>query len=157
MNLKAKEFIANGFAKFLLKKEGIVRISRNPEIENQCVFDEPPYVVLNLLETNADDLFLWHIEKRHKFKNARKYSPFFWTILHEVGHIKADTEESVEKDKEMEALVKLLCSIADNEKEWNSSAVLHFEEKSEWDATDWAIDYIERHPLISHIVNYLLT
>lgn len=154
MSLKRKEVIANIFAKILLKKEGKVFISR--KAENQCVFDEPAYVVLNLLDTNADDLFLNHIEKRHNFEKARKYSPMFWTILHEVGHIKADTEEDALAEQERETIVKILCSIADNEKDWNSAAVLHFEMKSEWDATDWAIDFIERHSLLSHIVNYLL-
>ena len=154
MNLKTKEIVTNIFAKSILKKEGRVFISRTSE--NQCVFEEPPYIILNLNHTDADDLFISHIEKRHKFKNARNYSPFLWTILHEIGHIKADTEEDAIAEQEKEALVKLLCSTADNEKEWNSAAILHFEMKSEWDATDWAIDFIKRHYLLCHIVDYLL-
>lgn len=154
MNLKVKEVVTNVFAKSILKNEGKVFFSR--KAENQCVFDEPAYVILNLLDTNADDLFLDHIEKRHNFKKARKYCPFFWTVLHEIGHIKADTEEDALAEQERETIVKILCSIADNEKDWNSAAVLHFEMKSEWDATDWAIDFVERHPLLSYMLNYLL-
>lgn len=154
MNLKVKEVVTNIFAKSVLKNEGKVFFSR--KAENQCVFDELAYVVLNLLDTNADELFLNHIEKRHNFKKARKYCPFLWTVLHEIGHIKVDGEQYIEGDAYEEALIKVLCSIADNEKEWNEAAVLHFEMKGEWEATDWAIDFVERHPLLSYMLNYLL-
>lgn len=91
-------------------------------------------------EPQADDGFLRHLAEVHKCGFAYDYPLILWTILHEVGHYY--TLEDVICDDEIET--RVLCATVplevarDNERIRN----MYYNLPSEWEATEWAIDFI---------------
>ena len=157
MKLKGKEILANILAKSIVKDKAKVYITR--KYVNSCIAYEDgslPSVCLNLGHTDADETFLDNVKEEHGFKKAYDFSPFFWSILHEVGHVRTDFEHYIEEEKFTEAFIQFSLDNAETEEEWDNARKLYYYIKSEKLATDWAINFIKRHYLLSHILNYLL-
>lgn len=157
MKLKGKEILANILAKSIVKDKAKVYITR--KYVNSCIDYENgslPSVCLNLGYTDADETFLDNVKEEHGFKRAYDFSPILWTILHEIGHIKTDFNKYSEEEKFATAFIEFALDNAEDEEEYDKARKLHYRVKSEILATDWAINFIKRHYLLSYIMNYLL-
>lgn len=91
-------------------------------------------VISIALDEEEDKGFLQHIYSVHGFADAYSYSELFWSVLHEVGHY--CTENCLETHKG-----------SDN------SVYEYYEQDVEWNATEWAIDYILCHQKLSNFLS----
>jgi hypothetical protein len=111
-------------------------------------------LLLNPLElADGTDLgFLRHLREVHNCPLSYKLS--LWTILHEIGHY--HTLDYCEEDNELE--VRAICAMVDRDKAEHCVEIqdLYFNLESEWEATEWAIDYATTHPFLCRIFNHLL-
>ena len=98
-------------------------------------YDSMDEVIFINLFAEEDNAFIEHVINSHGFVEAGKYSNTFWTILHEVGHY--FTENMFEEDTEIVYETDDLTA--------------YFNLENEWLATEWAIDFILAHPIISKI------
>ena len=87
--------------------------------------------------------FLAHIKSAHCYESVDKYCLKFWTLLHEIGHYKtADLD-----DEEVEnSFTYMLNNV-------NSNALTYFDSPREWAATEWAINFLCIHPVVSRLLN----
>jgi hypothetical protein len=98
--------------------------------------------------------FMRHIVETHDFAQAYDYSLAFWSILHELGHYFTGDDGWVDEE---EANQYLVCSlvpseIADDPKIQD----LYFNIPSEYEATEWAIDWIKANPELATRFNNML-
>lgn len=95
----------------------------------------------------SDGGFLYHIEKSHNYKYVNKISIIVWSILHEIGHYET---EGLEYDEDYDEYIRDYCAtipISEAEKD-PELAKIYFDLPKEWEATEWAIDFVESHPLL---------
>lgn len=101
------------------------------------------------LDPNEQDCgFLRHLSERHFCSFANDYPLIMWSILHEIGHY--HTLDFCEDDFEMRMYLSL-CD-AENIEIQN----LYFDLETEWEATEWAIEFIEQHPTLCKRFSTLL-
>lgn len=96
---------------------------------------------INIDVTDNEDMgFRKHIYNGHKFKDVNKYSLLMWSILHEIGHIKTPKAKD-----DMHA--RTLCAMVSEETARKDISIqnLYFNIPCEWQATEWAINFIKRN------------
>ena len=132
-----------------------------PEIEVYFNDEEPTYFdsednFINLgydFHAGSEDCgFRAHIVRKHGFPAAFDYPIEVWSILHELGHFM--TIDDVELTEE-EVLARMICKDKTVEEVAASIELqdLYFDLPLEWEATEWAIDFITTNP---EAVNYLV-
>ena len=96
--------------------------------------------------------FMRHLATAHHQINAYKYSSHFWSVLHEVGHIYTTRfdipSEGLNQYREMQkgggcnAEADRL-GLVETDYEFQA---LYFNTIFEYEATEWAIRWVEEHP-----------
>ena len=135
--------------------------SINPRIKvNTCygegsAFDNATRTIhLNLADTECADLFLRHLAIQHKCSFVNEFPIELWTILHEIGHYYTEDFYNSEIDYLAREAIRNLkpSDFAENDGLPNA----YFDLRSEWLATEWAIQYAKKHPLKCLIFGDLL-
>ena len=90
------------------------------------------------------DGFLRHLKTKHHIQDCYRINKIIWQILHEIGHY--FTLDFIEEDED-EQTERAICALIDEETANNSEAIqdLYFNLEKEWQATEWAIDYVKTH------------
>lgn len=97
------------------------------------------------LDVNENcDGFMRHLKNVHGIRGADNFNIIIWQILHEIGHY--FTLDFIDEDED-EQTERAICALIDEETANNSEAIqdLYFNLEAEWQATEWAIDYIKIH------------
>lgn len=119
------------------------------EDENTILFDKNT-------DPEGHQYFIDHIRKKHYFENPEKYSEQLWSLLHEIGHYK--TQDYVEVDIETLSKVDQILKV----KEYSSKSkikrayFMYYNTECEYEATEWAIDWIVHHKVLARIFSNLL-
>lgn len=112
----------------------------------------------NLLTLGRDNeggchWFYEHIKERHNFAHAYRYSLPFWTLMHELGHYFTN-KRAIEGEKEI--YFRLICACLPKEtvedKRW---AYGYFDLTKEYQATEWAINFIKNHRFRARLYNWI--
>lgn len=141
-----REIIAQLFAKSISPK-----IKLNPYAGSSYYSTETGEVniCINDPDTLGQEAFLRHIALAHKCHFVNEISPLLWSILHEIGHYFTDdqfSDDELEADGEYRSLLALGV-IPDNYSHPDASVQeAYFDLDTEWEATEWAINYIRKHP-----------
>lgn len=97
--------------------------------------------------------FLRNLREVHGCKEWNKVSVATWSLLHEIGHYHT-FNYFTEDDLQVRALCALVpLSMAENSVELQD---MYFGIGTEWEATEWAIDWVQNNPWRSRLVNKLL-
>ena len=99
--------------------------------------------------------FIRHIIDRHKFVNAQQYSLIFWSILHELGHYFTGDDGIVSDE---DAMQYTICAMIPREAVDENPNIqsFYFDIENEWNATEWAINWIQTHKLLAKLFNYIV-
>lgn len=141
-----REIIAKLFAKSISPK-----IKLNPYAGSSAFLTGTNNINITLKEDDpeGEKAFLQHIALTHKCHFVNEISPLAWTILHEIGHYFTDdylTDEDREADYEYRKLLSLGIIPDDYSRPDDSIDEAYFNLPAEWEATEWAINYIKKHP-----------
>lgn len=95
--------------------------------------------------------FVRHVGSAHKFMDAEKYSYGLWHILHEVGHFEIEGKygNNLVERQYFKENAKLMLRNTYLQNEFHNCRV-------EWEATEWAINWIKKHPKKAKILNLLV-
>lgn len=98
-----------------------------------------------------DKCFIRHVKEKHNFPIADNYSFRLWSILHELGHYFND-------DVEEDEWAKALCAVLSKEQALNDVEIqdYYYDSPDEFEATEWAIIWIEEHPRLAKLFSKLL-
>ena len=97
----------------------------------------------------ADYGFMRHLREVHNCSFADEFSYRLWAVLHEIGHY--HTLDYCESD---ELLIRGFCALCDGDTVETQD--LYFNLESEWEATEWAMEYIENHKALCRVFNKLI-
>lgn len=133
----------------------IQTIARQTEEEISVLFaeDEPMaydwennavIIGYDLDDEQSTSAFLDHLRNTHKCNFARKFSARLWSVLHEVGHHFTQDDELYENDLEMRAILALVPTPTTDEG-YRNIANMYFDLPSEYEATEWAINYVRNN------------
>lgn len=138
------------FAKLLVKMIAPrVRVRKSRE---GCEFEFGTSTLFYDDRQTAEDVgFMRHLAEKHHFPEGKRYSDRLWSILHELGHY---YNPDAECDFNGKALCAVLC--ADLAKTSRTLQNLYYDSPDEFEATEWAIDWITRHPVLARIYSVLL-
>ena len=115
-----------------------VKVEKSDE-ENYFDFETDTLYLCNTQE--GEEMFLRHLREKHQCLFVDDFKPKVWTILHEIGHFETAELYDIEEDFAARAAFALIpTDKADKEMQ-----DLYFDLESEWQATEWAIDYAARH------------
>lgn len=114
----------------------------------QTHIDHDKEVIYVNFNDNVDAVFN-HIANNHKRTECFMYEPIVMVVLHEVGHYMI-FNDMTEEDLEVYALINLGLDLVfeENNKYRFSLEELnrpYFDTSIEWNATEWALDYIKEH------------
>lgn len=108
-----------------------IRFSNNGsyfDFDSDCIYLDP---------TENDCGFLRHLAQVHRCNFTNDYPLIVWSILHEIGHYY--TLPFCDDDYELRLFLTIcdpsIIEIQD----------LYFNLESEWEATEWAINFINEH------------
>lgn len=89
-----------------------------------------------------------HLSQAHNYINL--HSDYMFALLHEIGHA-LDTYDECDIDKE--SVTRAFCQCISIERARTDTAIQdeYFNLPTEFAATEFAIDYIESHPIITKI------
>ena len=105
---------------------------------------------VNLAPTYLGDFgFLRHVRDSHHFNETDVIAPCTWTLLHEVGHSHTWLED--EEEEQMRAILRFMDGTT-NPIVQNA----YYNLENEWEATEWAIKYIRRHPIFIKLINWMM-
>lgn len=125
-----------------------VKFSFNKEEDSYYDIEENRINLNSHLREN-DFGFFRHIREAHGFTDIAAAVPEVWTLLHEVGHVHTWVED------EEEDIWRAALSIVDGSYDtFIQDAYYNLE--NEWLATEWAINYIKKHPVFVKILNWLV-
>lgn len=129
-------------AKTLTNYELVFSTKENTHIDH----DEEKIYLNPFMELDG---FLNHIIKYHHMDNIKEYNPLLVAMLHEIGH-EQNIEILTEEDLEEYALINLgLDLIIDDNKKYKFNYdeinLPYYNTTIEWNATEWALDYIKEH------------
>lgn len=150
----------NFIAKLLIKSIA-PRIKVNLySADNTCYLTEKKTIKLNLQEVYHEGgaegarVFLQHLAQVHKCSFVNEFPIELWTTLHEIGHhfTLDDFDEEVDYKARCALSNANLADYADP----TDFAFQYFNLRSEWIATEWAINYIKKHPIKCLIFGDLL-
>jgi hypothetical protein len=90
------------------------------------------------------DGFMRHLKTKHHVIDYYRINKIIWQILHEIGHY--FTLDFVEEDED-EQTERAICTLIDKETAENNEKIqdMYFNLEKEWQATEWAKDYIIKH------------
>lgn len=133
-----------------------------PEVEVRCeddeitCFDYDLNAVIIGKDFQIDDCgFMRHVRYNHNFEDAYEYSLMFWSILHELGHYFTGNNGYL-SDEEMADYI--LCGLIPREMADENEALqnIYFDIESEWNATEWAINWIKNNTELAKTFTELL-
>ena len=86
--------------------------------------------------------FMRHLKFEHGMRGADNFNIIMWQMLHEVGHFY--TLDYCEDD---ESLERTICALIDEDEAKNSEKIqnIYFNLEKEWEATEWASNYLIFH------------
>lgn len=138
---------------FLIAKSIAPKVRIRVSHKSNCAFSESENrIYLNPTDMRRDDFgFLNHIIKKHHFSPARSISMGLWTILHEVGH-----SETIDSEDDLNA--RAICAAIPWEEAEKDESIqaIYYDIPSEFDATEWAIDWVLSHPVLRTIYSFIL-
>lgn len=109
--------------------------------EGQTAYDwTEECIYVNITEACDEFGFLRHLREVHQCKEMKEFSLWTWVILHEIGH--HFTLDMCEED-EME--MRAICAIINTDKLTPEISDMYFNLESEWEATEWAINFVKSH------------
>ena len=123
-----------------------LRFSFNREDDSYYNIEENS---INLDLDPMDYGFLRHLRDVHGCDSWDKIAPQTWALLHEVGHSHTWIEEEDEED-----FTRIILQFMDGTDEAVQNT--YFDLPNEWEATEWAIKYVERHPHLIKIIDWML-
>lgn len=96
--------------------------------------------------------FMRHLREVHGYTDADRYSLALWTLLHEIGHY--NTVDYAEDD----LIARAICGLASREEALKDLKLqdIYFNIENEWEATEWAIEWINSHKRIAKILNWIV-
>jgi len=103
-------------------------------------------------DINDYDSFMNHIKYIHNCQIADKYSPILWTYLHEVGHYKTRKKFTL-KEKKRFYIKDDFYDLVFDTKERDEFL---FNVAGEWEATEWAINYLKKYKMKGKFLNWLV-
>jgi hypothetical protein len=92
------------------------------------------------LNFNDDcDGFIRHLKFVHGLRGADNFNVIMWQILHEIGHY-----FTLDYCEDNENLERAICALIDEDEAKNSEKIqnIYFNLEKEWEATEWAINYL---------------
>ena len=97
--------------------------------------------------------FMRHLKNVHGVKGADNFSIIMWQILHEIGHY--FTLDYCEEDDSIE---RAICALIDKDTAANSEKIqdMYFNMEKEYEATEWAINYVIEHTNKCKLISDLL-
>lgn len=107
---------------------------------------------INVSIKDAEDSedFLAHVRQYHDFHETQFVQPLVWVMLHEIGHYYTVVEDD-DEDR-----LRTLLSLAFDTIDKADRRVLYYNLPNEWEATEWAINYIKKHRVFVKILNWLV-
>ena len=95
--------------------------------------------------------FMRHLGSVHKFVDADKYSYTLWHLLHEIGHFKTEEKygNNLAVRQYFKENAKLMLRNTHLQNSFHNLRV-------EWEATEWAINWVKEHPKKAKILNLLV-
>lgn len=95
------------------------------------------------INENCDGFFR-HLRTKHHVMDYYRINKIIWQVLHEIGHY--FTLDFIEEDED-EEMERAICAFIDKETAESSEAIqnIYFNLEKEWQATEWAKDYISNH------------
>lgn len=106
--------------------------------------------------------FLKHLKERHHFNNPSRYGDNLWSILHELGHIHTTCfDVPSEGLTQYQAMKKgegffLICQERGLQPTDYEFQALYFETPFEFNATEWAVAWVKKHPIQAIIWSIIL-
>lgn len=96
--------------------------------------------------------FMRHLREVHGYINADQYSLALWTLLHEIGHYY--TIDYAEDN----LIVRAICRLTSYEEASKNPKLqdIYYNIENEWEATEWAIKWIDSHKKIAKILNWIV-
>lgn len=94
--------------------------------------------------------FTEHLYNTHQCSYAYDFPQIYWSILHEVGHYY--TDDAYDED---DLLVRLVYGLDAEEEESQLTDEDYYNLDSEYEATEWAMEYVQNHPIKSKIFGKL--
>ena len=101
----------------------------------------------------SDDCgFMRHLREVHGYSDADQYCLALWTLLHEIGHYY--TIDYAEDD----LWTRAICGLISYEEASKNSELqdIYFNIENEWEATEWAIKWVDSHKRIAKILNWIV-
>ena len=125
------------------------------ETEPTC-FDHDLKAISIGVDFQDDDCgFMRHIKFNHDYPEAEEYSLTLWSILHELGHYFTSNNGYISTEELAEYA---LCGLIPREIAENNESIqnMYFDIESEWNATEWAINWIKDNTDLARQFNDLL-
>lgn len=106
---------------------------------------------INISVEDAEDSedFLAHVRQYHNFHETQLARPLVWVMLHEIGHYYTFVEDDDEDS------LRIILNMA-FEVEEAGRRIAYYNLPNEWEATEWAINYIKKHRIFVKILNWLV-
>lgn len=124
------------------------------EPNSPTCFDHDLKAVVIGNDLQDDRGFMRHIVETHDFAQAYDYSLVLWSVLHELGHYFTSDDGWIDED---EASQYLVCALVSKEATDDPKIQdLYFNIPSEYEATEWAIDWIKANPELATRFNNML-
>jgi len=126
------------------------------ELESPTCFDHDIKAVIIGNDFQTDDCgFMRHIVEKHNFADAYNYSMSLWSVLHELGHYFTGDDGYISDE---EAVQYAICAMIPRKHADASPEIqnMYFDIESEYNATEWAINWIVSHPRLARIYNRLV-
>lgn len=95
--------------------------------------------------------FMRHLSQAHEFPEGLRYSYNLWHILHELGHY--FTEEKYGDNIGLRQWFKENGKLMIRNVNLQNS---YYNYREEWEATEWAIDWVKKHKKKAVILNLLV-
>ena len=146
----------NKLAANLIVKSIAPEVSVSYEADSETCFDHDMCAVIIGNDFQEDDCgFMRHLRYNHDFAQAYDYSLALWSLLHELGHYFTGNDGYIE-DEDMAKYA--LCYMTPRDMAQDNPYIqnLYFNITNEWNATEWAIDWVVSHPRLSRLFNTLL-
>ena len=133
-----------------------VKVTFNPL--DECHYrhiDEVVNINLSQASNEDDGGFRHHLALAHKCHFVNEISLPLWSILHELGHHftadDIDLDDKLDLFEQREQLFAMQEHLTDEE--MNNA---YFNLADEWEATEWAVEYVRKHPIKCLIFGDLL-
>ena len=125
-----------------------------PKVKFSFNNDDPSYYnsdtdSINIcVEEDCED-FLAHVRQYHDFHETQLAQPLVWIMLHEIGHHYTLVEDDEEDSLRM--ILKMAFEVEETDRK-----IAYYNLPNEWEATEWAINYIKKHRVFVKILNWLV-